>query len=384
MSFHKCGGNVGDNVTISLPPWVLTVAREEQLLYRDRHGQVSEDCLSLSADDAPVFPGTGGTTAMRTALICYRGFVACFARTCLEYLGGTVVEIQVGMGPCGELRYPSYSVSQGWCFPGVGLVMGHDPGMRRMLELETGMTDLPEDLPTKMNDSAEDAPIFRVPWRQLDGGKPFCQGAAKTFFEWYQKVLLDHGEAILLEAIAAVHEARMAPASEVANCLASSITMPKKVGFSAKIAGIHWLVQHPSRAAEACAGYNCCTTVTADAYADIAQMLARTARKSGCEISLNFTCLEMPTLPNDALSDPEDLVAQVRRACIRHNLPLCGENALAFDMNRDANEFKQMWKQIRSWSRGPDRMDRLTLLRLDQSVASNKDLSALRNFVQSL
>eukprot|EP00931_Biecheleriopsis_adriatica_P074753 TRINITY_DN48759_c0_g1_i1.p1 TRINITY_DN48759_c0_g1~~TRINITY_DN48759_c0_g1_i1.p1 ORF type:complete len:856 (+),score=139.94 TRINITY_DN48759_c0_g1_i1:78-2645(+) len=377
MSFHQCGGNVGDNVTIPLPDWVLEVAREEQLLYCDRYGQVSEDCLSLSADESAVFPGSVGTT-VRTAKNCYRDFVASFARACLEYLGKTVVEIQVGMGPCGELRYPSYMLSQGWCFPGVGLVMAYDPSMRRMLERDTEMTEPPEELPTDLNGSPEDSTFFGVPWRQLDGSKPFCQGAGKTFLEWYQQVLLDHGEGILIEAIEAVREARAAP-DQVA-----SSSIPIKVGFSVKIAGIHWAVQHPSRAAEACAGYNCCTSVAADAYADIAQMLARAARTTGSEISLNFTCLEMETLPNAALSDPEGLVAQVRRACANHNVPLCGENSLGFDLTNGGNEFKQMRKQIRSWSWGPDRMEKVTLLRLGQEVAPNRDLSALHAFAHSL
>ena len=32
----------------------------------------------------------------------------------------TITEIEVGLGPCGELRYPSYPQTQGWTFPGIG------------------------------------------------------------------------------------------------------------------------------------------------------------------------------------------------------------------------------------------------------------------------
>lgn len=36
-------------------------------------------------------------------------------------------EIQVGMGPCGELRYPSYPESNGtWKFPGIGEFQCYD------------------------------------------------------------------------------------------------------------------------------------------------------------------------------------------------------------------------------------------------------------------
>merc|ERR1719210_845220 len=48
MSFHQCGGNVGDAVTIPLPDWAMKPAREKGLLYRTRTGVASADCLSLS------------------------------------------------------------------------------------------------------------------------------------------------------------------------------------------------------------------------------------------------------------------------------------------------------------------------------------------------
>lgn len=32
----------------------------------------------------------------------------------------TIIDIEVGLGPAGELRYPSYPETQGWVFPGIG------------------------------------------------------------------------------------------------------------------------------------------------------------------------------------------------------------------------------------------------------------------------
>jgi len=38
-----------------------------------------------------------------------------------EFLdAGVIVDIEVGLGPAGEMRYPSYPQSQGWVYPGVG------------------------------------------------------------------------------------------------------------------------------------------------------------------------------------------------------------------------------------------------------------------------
>lgn len=31
-----------------------------------------------------------------------------------------ITDIEVGLGPAGELRYPSYPLSQRWVFPGIG------------------------------------------------------------------------------------------------------------------------------------------------------------------------------------------------------------------------------------------------------------------------
>lgn len=33
---------------------------------------------------------------------------------------GIISEIEVGLGPCGELRYPSYPAKHGWKYPGIG------------------------------------------------------------------------------------------------------------------------------------------------------------------------------------------------------------------------------------------------------------------------
>lgn len=71
-------------------------------------------------------------TPSRTAFC--KDYMGSFASTFAPFLGNTVVEIQVGMGPCGELRYPSYMLSQGWDYPGVGLIMAHDAGMQKMLK----------------------------------------------------------------------------------------------------------------------------------------------------------------------------------------------------------------------------------------------------------
>lgn len=38
-----------------------------------------------------------------------------------DFLASDMIkDIEVGLGPAGELRYPSYPEAQGWVFPGIG------------------------------------------------------------------------------------------------------------------------------------------------------------------------------------------------------------------------------------------------------------------------
>lgn len=51
----------------------------------------------------------------------YADYMASFRENMKKFLdAGTIVDIEVGLGPAGEMRYPSYPQSQGWVFPGIG------------------------------------------------------------------------------------------------------------------------------------------------------------------------------------------------------------------------------------------------------------------------
>lgn len=58
MSFHKCGGNIGDIVTIPLPKWVLEVGEKNPgIFYTNRAGTRNEEYLTLGVDNLPLFAG---------------------------------------------------------------------------------------------------------------------------------------------------------------------------------------------------------------------------------------------------------------------------------------------------------------------------------------
>ncbi|GAB2227458.1 hypothetical protein Droror1_Dr00009280 [Drosera rotundifolia] len=326
MSFHKCGGNVGDSVTIPLPKWVgEEMEKDQDLAYTDQWGRRNYEYVSLGCDTLPVLKG-------RTPVQCYSDFMRAFRDNFKHLLGDTIVEIQTGMGPAGELRYPSYPEQNGtWKFPGIGAFQCFDKYMMSSLKATAESSGKPEwghSGPTDAghyNNWPEDTPFFR----KEGGGWNSSYG--EFFLNWYSQMLLDHGERILTAA--------------------KSIFGDTGVKISVKVAGIHWHYGTRSHAPELTAGYY--NTRFHDGYLPIAHMLGRHGA------ILNFTCIEMRDheQPQDALCAPEKLVKQVAMATQQAQVPLAGENALprydesaheqilrasALDVGRDAGDKQQM------------------------------------------
>lgn len=58
MSFHQCGGNVGDVVTIPIPQWVRVVGDSDpDIFYTNRRGTRDIEYLSIGVDNLPLFAG---------------------------------------------------------------------------------------------------------------------------------------------------------------------------------------------------------------------------------------------------------------------------------------------------------------------------------------
>jgi beta-amylase len=58
MSFHECGGNVGDDVCIPLPHWVAEIGRSNpDIFFTDREGRRNPECLSWGIDKERVLRG---------------------------------------------------------------------------------------------------------------------------------------------------------------------------------------------------------------------------------------------------------------------------------------------------------------------------------------
>ncbi|CAM8941126.1 unnamed protein product [Rhodiola kirilowii] len=347
MSFHQCGGNVGDSCSIPLPPWVLEeISKNPDLVYTDRSGRRNPEYISLGCDTLPVLRG-------RTPIQVYSDYMRSFRDRFREYLGGVIMEIQVGMGPCGELRYPSYPETNGtWRFPGIGEFQCYDKYMKSSLQASAdviGKSDWGRNGPHdsgNYNQFPDDTGFFR-----RDGTWNTEYG--KFFLEWYSGKLLEHGERILAAA--------------------EGIFQGSGAKLSGKVAGIHWHYKTRSHAAELTAGYF--NTRNRDGYIPIARMMARHG------VVLNFTCMEMrdQEQPQHANCSPEGLVQQVMKASKISGAELAGENALE---RYDAGGYGQVVATSRSDV--GNGLSAFTYLRLNKRLFEGDNWRKMVEFVRSM
>ncbi|WCJ20751.1 chloroplast beta-amylase [Euphorbia peplus] len=347
MSFHQCGGNVGDSCSIPLPPWVLEeISKNPDLVYTDRSGRRNPEYISLGSDSLPVLRG-------RTPIQVYADYMRSFSNRFKDYLGDVIVEIQVGMGPCGELRYPAYPESNGtWSFPGIGEFQCYDKYMIASLKASA------EAISKK--DWGLGGPHDAGQYKQFPEETEFFRrdGTWKTeygqfFLEWYSRMLLDHGDRILGAA--------------------QRIFQGTGAKLSGKVAGIHWHYRTRSHAAELTAGYY--NTRHHDGYLPVARIFG----KHG--VVFNFTCMEMRDReqPESANCSPEGLVDQVKRATNATGIELAGENALE---RYDAGAYAQVLATSKSES--GNRLTAFTFLRMNKRVFEGDNWRNLVEFVESM
>ncbi|KAM3218573.1 beta-amylase 7 [Capsicum annuum] len=296
MSFHECGGNIGDDVCIPLPHWVSEIGRSNPDIYfTDRAGRRNPECLSWGIDKERVLRG-------RTAVEVYFDYMRSFRVGFDEFFeDGIISMVEVGLGPCGELRYPSNPVKHGWRYPGVGEFQCYDQYLLKSLKKAAearghSFWARAPDNAGSYNSRPQETGFF------CDGGD-YDGYYGRFFLNWYSQVLVDHADRVL----------SLAKLAFDGTCIA------------AKLSGIHWWYKTAGHAAELTAGFY--NPSNRDGYILIAAML----KKHGA--ALNFKCAEMSMLEqavdfSEALVDPEGLAWQVLNAAWDVSLPVCSENAL--------------------------------------------------------
>ncbi|KAL2981440.1 hypothetical protein AAZX31_13G289900 [Glycine max] len=116
----------------------------------------------------------------------YTDYMMSFRDNMKDFLESIlIIDIEVGLGPAGELGYPSQSRNLGWKFPGIGEFQYYD----KYLKAEW---DLPNNA-GEWNDTPESTKFFRL-------GGTYQAKKGNFFLTWYSNKLLTHGDEILDEA----------------------------------------------------------------------------------------------------------------------------------------------------------------------------------------
>ncbi|KAL5572844.1 hypothetical protein UlMin_022441 [Ulmus minor] len=350
MSFHACGGNVGDDVNIPLPAWITEIGKTNPDIYfTDKEGRRNTECLSWGIDKERVLKG-------RTGVEVYYDYMRSFRAEFDEFFeDGIITEIEIGLGPCGELRYPSYAENHGWKYPGIGAFQCYDKFLLTSLTKATKVggpsiwTRGPNDAGS-YNSVPHETGFFR------NGGE-YDSHYGRFFLNWYSQTLIDHGDRVLTFAKFAFE----------GTCIA------------AKVSGIHWWYKTASHAAELTSGFY--NVAHRDGYASIAAMLKKH------ETALNFTCVELRTMNQhedfpEALADPEGLVWQVLNSAWDVGIPVASENALPCYDREGYNKILQHAKPFNN----PDgrHLSAFTYLRLSPTLMEDHNLTEFARFVKRI
>ncbi|KAL2944950.1 Inactive beta-amylase 4 chloroplastic [Bienertia sinuspersici] len=274
--------------SVSLPCWIQKVgAINSDIYYRDQNGDLCDEYLTLGVDELPLFCG-------RTALQCYEDFIVSFLDKFKSLVGHIIEEINVGLGPAGELRYPAHPHADGrWKFPGIGQFQCYDKYMMEDLKTAASQEGKPqwgEKGPEHVgcyNSSPSGTPFFEFEF----GQQGFLSDYGHFFLEWYSGKLIHHADAILGKAATMLKKYRQDDRPSVL--------------LVAKIGAIYWWYQTLSHAAELTAGYY--NTALRDGYDPLALMLFRH------DAALHLSCLEMmdSETSSDYFCSPEGLLHQV-------------------------------------------------------------------------
>jgi hypothetical protein len=318
LSFHQAGGNVGDDYTSLLPAWLWpkyadveyrgVVLGPEGLMHRSEQGNVSRETVQGWAD--------------RIVMNEYRDFTRAFEQHFGDRYAEDVVEINVSLGPSGELRYPSYNQhDEDTGYPSRGALQAYsDLAVRdfqkSMVRQYGGLHGVNRAWGTDLASVDQitppaDADAFFEDQDYLD------TQYGRDFVDWYNGSLVDHGERVLRTVIRTL--GRDFPQADI--------------GY--KVPGIHWSMTNPvhPRATEVTTGLiqtsiDLDSWATGHGYQRIVELANRFDRGPR-EVVMHFTALEMEDQdypPQYSLA--QTLVQWIGEYGNRAGVELKGENAL--------------------------------------------------------
>ncbi|XP_057849875.1 beta-amylase 2, chloroplastic isoform X1 [Cryptomeria japonica] len=351
MSFHECGGgNVGDEVHIPLPRWVLEIGRENaDIFFTDREGRRNTECLTWGIDKERVLKG-------RTALEVYFDYMRSFRMEFDDlFVDGAISVIEIGLGASGELRYPSYPERHGWKYPGIGEFQCYDKYLQKSLRKAAearghSFWARGPDNAGFYNSQPLDTDFF------CDGGD-YDSYYGRFFLRWYSQVLIEHCDRVLSFANFAFEGTQIA----------------------VKVSGVHLWYKTASHAAELTAGFY--NSSNMDGYAPICQLLKKH------DATFNFTSVELPNLDRDeglldAMEDSQGLVWQVLNASWDAGIRVASVNALPC---YDRDSYNRILENAKPRN-DPDRRHLVTFtyLRLGPTLMERTYFSEFDRFVKRM
>jgi len=332
MSFHKCGGNVGDSCDIPIPSWIWNAYTSEKsgrskfdLMYKSEQDNFNGETVAFWKDDW-VIPK-------------YKQFMQDF-QAHFAIRKGIIDEISIGTGPAGELRYPSYnSHDNGSGFPSRGFFQAYSDPARAdfrawVLAKYGNLNEVNQAWSTSLRSADEIGPPDdgtvadgrASTFVQLDDFRGTSYG--RDFVDWYNGALIEHGHRMLETA----HE----------SFSGAFATVPLGI----KIPGVHWQMastaSHP-RIAEITAGQirtsaDYSSSASGHGYGATVAMVHRFHNIRA--VNLHFTALEMDNCEEmqacqDNFSQAKALVFWVAQAADANQVTIKGENALAEGVKSD-------------------------------------------------
>lgn len=364
FSFHQCGGNVGDTCNIPLPSWLWSKYNGQTLngvtldvnglKHRSEQGNFSSETVQGWAD-----------LLVQNE---YTAFTAAFTARYGATYASSLQEINVSLGPAGELRYPSYNGhDSGSGYPTRGALQSYSPLAVKSFQQfavakYTTLAGVNAAWGSAVTTQAQIQPPSNASFFFSSGDYRSTQ-YGKDFIDWYNGSLVDHGERMLDTVIAAL-----------------GTSFPgAKVGY--KIPGVHWSMTGPTpRAAEVASGLvrtsvDMAAANTGRGYANIVGLANRVA-DSGRSIVLHFTCLEFSNEDYaPQYSQAKSLVGWLGAEAGRQGIAIKGENALSGGATSDAG-----------WNNVNDAFDNfpyvgMTVLRVGE-VASGTGATRYAQFIQ--
>ncbi len=363
MSFHQCGGNVGDTCDIPIPSWIWNQYSNQgvsasDLKYKSEYGNESVETVSLWRDDY--------------VLAEYKEFMEAFEAQ-FATKAASIDEINISMGPAGELRYPSYN--------------GHDNGLTGyptrggfQSYSEPAKNDFRNWAIDKYGSLAGVSASWGTTLTNLNDINPPSNAGAfinngdqyntqygRDFIRWYHDALMDHGYRMMDNALVAFDGA----------------FADIELGY--KIPGIHWKMSatdNTVRSAEMAAGLipsdiDVSSPATGHGYADIVGVAAAyNAEPRG--IVLHFTALEMNDDANgNGQSLAQSLVFWVAEEAQAQGVTIKGENALSGGVTGDTG-----WDNIEN-AFTYAAYSGMTVLRINQVASGGTGQSRYQQFINN-